>query len=70
MPPKPFSLVANAVLCQAEKLSSCTHDCQPVVKLHGDAPAALILAAAAITSGHVAGARFGSSPAFSNASLL
>src|SRR5207344_3557157 len=68
-PAKPFSLVRNGWLCQAEKLSSCVHVCQPVV--NGQAcPDALSLAIAATTSGQVCGARFGSSPAFSNASLL
>ena len=70
LPAKPFSLVANGTLCQAEKLSNCTHDCHPVVNPQAAAPAALIFAAAAITSGQVAGARFGSRPAFSKTSWL
>ena len=68
-PPKPFSLVRNGTLCHAEKLSSCVQVCQPVVNGHA-CPEALSLAIAATTSGHVCGARLGSSPAFSNASLL
>src|SRR5207249_11442842 len=68
-PAKPFSLVREGWLWQGEKLSSCVHVCQPVV--NGQAcPEALSLAIAATTSGHVCGARLGSSPAFSNASLL
>src|ERR1700694_328332 len=68
-PEKPLSLVRKGTLCQAEKLSSCVHVCQPVV--NGQAcPEALSLAIAATTSGHVCGARLGSSPPFSNASLL
>src|ERR1700694_4312415 len=68
-PEKPFSLVRKGTLCQAEKLSSCVHVCQPVV--NGQAcPEALSFAIAATTSGQVCGARLGSSPAFSNASLL
>src|SRR5436309_16139784 len=68
-PEKPFSLVRKATLCHAEKLSSCVHVCHPVV--NGQSwPGALSLAIAATTSGHVCGARLGSSPAFSNASLL
>src|SRR5205823_12282802 len=68
-PAKPFSLVRYGWLCQAEKLSSCVHTCQPVV--NGQAwPEALSLAIAATTSGQVCGGRFGSSPAFSKASLL
>src|SRR5262249_10336372 len=31
-PPKPFCSLPNPTLCHALKLSSCTHDCQPVVK--------------------------------------
>src|SRR6476469_8487605 len=66
---KPFSLVMNGTLCHAEKLSSWVQVCQPVVK--GQAwPDAFSLAIAATTSGQVCGARFGSSPAFSKASLL
>src|SRR3954466_7885417 len=68
-PPKPFSLVRNGTLCHAEKLSSCVQVCQPVVNGHA-CPDAFSLAIAATTSGQVWGARFGSSPAFSNASLL
>src|SRR5207237_6392790 len=68
-PPKPFSFVRKATLCHAEKLSSCVQVCQPVV--NGQAcPEALSFAIAATTSGQVCGARLGSSPAFSNASLL
>jgi hypothetical protein len=51
-PAKPFSLVRNGTLCQAEKLSSCVHVCQPVVNGHA-CPDALSLAIAATTSGHV-----------------
>src|SRR6478735_8464794 len=66
---KPFSFVRYGTLCQAEKLSSCVHTCQPVV--NGQAwPDALSLAIADTTSGHVCGARLGSRPAFSKASLL
>src|ERR687888_131763 len=68
-PAKPFSLVRNGTLCQAEKLSSCVQVCQAVVNGHAT-PAALSLAIAATTSGHVCGARLGSRPAFSNRSLL
>src|SRR5436305_14395110 len=68
-PAKPFSLVRYGWLCHAEKLSSCVHTCQPVVNGHA-CPDALSLAMAATTSDQVCGARFGSSPAFSNASLL
>ncbi len=68
-PPKPFCSVANGTLCQALKLSSWTHDCQPVVKAHGT-PAALSLSAYWISSGQVAGGFSGSRPAFLNASLL
>src|SRR2546429_2330286 len=68
-PPNPFSFVRNGTLCQAEKLSSCVHVCQPVVNGHA-CPEALSFAIAATTSGHVFGARLGSRPAFSNASLL
>src|ERR1700693_3129196 len=68
-PPNPFSLVRKGTLCHAEKLSSWVHVCQPVV--NGQAcPEALSFAIAPTTSGHVCGARLGSSPAFSNASLL
>ena len=31
VPPKPLALVANSVLCQAEKLSSWVQPCQEVV---------------------------------------
>src|SRR5256885_8040870 len=68
-PANPFSLVRNGTLCHAEKLSSCVHVCQPVVNGHAW-PDALSFAIAETTSGHVCGARLGSSPAFSNASLL
>src|SRR4029453_16652251 len=68
-PPKPLSLVMNGWLCHAEKLSSCVQVCQPVVNGHA-CPEGLSLAIALPTSGHVCGARLGSSPAFSNASLL
>ena len=68
-PPKPFSCVANGTLCQALKLSSCTHDCQPVVNAH-EAPDAFSFAAASPTSGHVFGGLAGSRPAFLNASSL
>src|ERR1700675_2577361 len=68
-PPKPFSLGSKGTLCQALKLSSWTHDCQPVVNPQA-MPAALSFSAAAATSGHVLGGAFGSRPAFLNASLL
>src|SRR6266536_1991215 len=68
-PPNPLSLVRNGTLCHAEKLSSCVHVCQPVVNGQ-ECPEAFSFAIAATTSGHVCGARLGSSPAFSNASLL
>src|SRR5258708_12713484 len=68
-PPRPFSCEANGTLCQALKLSSWTHDCQPVVKPHA-APDALSFAAACSTSGQVFGGLFGSRPAFLKASSL
>src|SRR5437588_1683028 len=68
-PAKPFSLVRYGRLCQVEKLSSCVHTCQPVVNGHAW-PDAFSFAMAATTSGQVCGARFGSRPAFSKASLL
>jgi hypothetical protein len=69
VPPKPLPCVANSVLCQVEKLSSCVQPCQLVVK--GQAtPEAFSLAAAATSSGQVAGGLFGSSPALRKASLL
>src|SRR5215475_1970785 len=68
-PPKPLFLVANSVLCQAEKLSSWVQLIQLVVNGHL-CPLALSLAAANATSGHVFGGVSGSSPAALNASLL
>src|SRR6185437_11410156 len=68
-PPKPFCIVAKGTLCHALKLSSCTHDCQPVVNGHG-APEALSFSIAGSISSHVFGGVFGSSPAFLNASSL
>src|ERR1700704_2415565 len=68
-PPRPFSSVANGTLCQALKLSSWTHDCQPVVNPQV-APDALSFAAACSTSGQVFGGLAGSRPAFLNASSL
>src|SRR5690348_769590 len=68
-PAKPFCSVANGTLCQALKLSSCVHDCQPVVNGHAT-PAALSFAMSATTACHVTGGLFASMPAFSNASLL
>src|SRR5436190_22133307 len=70
LPANPFCSVANGWLCHAEKLSSCVHDCQPVVNGQLVTPAALIMAAAATTACHVTGGLFGSRPAFSNMSLL
>src|SRR5689334_475488 len=69
LPAKPFCSLANGTLCHALKLSSCVHDCQPVVNGHAT-PAALSLAISATTACHVTGGVFGSMPAFSNASLL
>src|SRR6185437_8877034 len=69
LPAKPFCSEANGTLCHALKLSSCVHDCQPVVNGHAD-PEALSLAMSATTACQVFGAWFGSMPAFSNASLL
>src|SRR5690242_16141170 len=68
-PAKPFSSVRYGRLCHVEKLSSCVHTCHPVVNGHAT-PDAFSLAIAATTSGHVFGGLLGSSPAFSNASLL
>src|SRR5512146_1414921 len=68
-PPKPFCSVANGTLCQALKLSSCTHDCQPVVNAHG-APEAFSFSIAGSISSHVFGGLFGSSPAFLKAASL
>ena len=69
MPPKPLFLVANSVLCQAEKLSSWVQLCQLVVNGHLW-PLALSLAAASATSGQVDGGRSVSMPAALKASLL
>ncbi len=69
VPPKPLFCVANRVLCQVEKLSSCVQPCQLVV--NGQVtPEALSLAAADTSSGQVAGGLLGSRPAFLNRSLL
>ena len=69
MPRMPLPLVANSVLCQAEKLSSCVQLIQLVVKGHLW-PAALSLPAARATSGQVVGGFSGSMPAALKASLL
>ena len=69
-PPKPFSFVANGTLCQAEKVSSCTQDCQPVVKPHWVAPDDIIFFDISTSSGQVFGGFSGSRPAFLKASLL
>src|SRR5215472_868069 len=70
VPANPFCSEAKGTLCQALKLSSCVHDCQPVVNAQGVAFEALILAIAATTACHVNGGWLGSRPAFLNASLL
>jgi hypothetical protein len=68
-PARPFCLVANSTLCQAEKLSSWVQPCQAVVNGHLW-PLAFSYAAAATTTGQVLGAFSGSRPAALNASLL
>src|SRR5215207_9229140 len=68
-PDSPLFLLANSTLCQAEKLSSWVQPCHAVVKGHLW-PEAFSLAAARATSGQVAGALSGSSPAALKASLL
>ena len=69
MPRMPLPLVANSVLCQAEKLSSCVQLTQLVVNGHLW-PLALSLAAASATSGQVVGGFSVSIPAALKASLL
>ena len=69
MPRMPLPLVANSVLCQAEKLSSWVQLIQLVVKGHLW-PLAFSLAAAKATSGQVVGGFSGSLPAALTASLL
>src|SRR5690554_1867161 len=69
-PPNPFSCVANGTLCQAEKVSICAQDCQPVVKPHWVAPEDIIVFDISTSSGHVFGGFSGSRPAFLKASLL
>ena len=69
MPRRPFCLLANSTLCQAEKLSSWVQLIQLVVNGHAW-PLAFSLAAASVTSGQVVGALFGSRPAALKASLL
>src|SRR5262249_46649420 len=66
---KPFWSDANGTSCHALKLSSCVHDCQPVVNGH-ETPAAFSFAMSATTACHVSGGLLGSMPAFSKASLL
>ncbi|MNT55384.1 hypothetical protein D3C72_1926170 [compost metagenome] len=68
-PCRPLALLANSTLCQAEKLSTCVQFCQAVVNGHLW-PLALSLAAAATTSGQVAGALSVGRPAALKASLL
>ena len=67
MPAKPLARVPMGWLCQAEKFSICTQDCQPVVKPQGY-PAAWVFMAAASSSGQVFGAS--ATPALANAVLL
>src|SRR6476646_7768654 len=68
-PDRPLFLVANSTLCPAETLSSWVQFCQAVVNGHLW-PLALSLAAAATTSGQVAGALSVGRPAALKASLL
>ena len=69
VPPKPLPLVANSVLCQAEKLSSWVQLTQLVVNGHLW-PLAFSLAAARATSAQVVGGLSASRPAALKASLL